>query len=124
MLLVREKSSIQAFLVSEEKGMQQRRVPHCSPSSHQVPLARPQQHVKPTAAKAEMVQCGLQDSVFVSCPGKAVLSLADSQRARETISSLNKLPKAAKPTIKDRGGSIIIIKYARTQCDFLFYIQD
>lgn len=124
MLLVREKSSIQAFLVSEGKGMQQRRVPHCGPSSHQVPLARLQQHVKPTAAKAEMVQCGLQDFVFVSCPGKAVLSLADSQRACETISSLNKLPKAAKPMIKDLGGSIIIIKYARTQCDFLFYIQD
>lgn len=71
-----------------------------------------------------MVQCGLQDFVFVSCPGEAVLGLADSQRARETISSLHKLPNAARPMMKDLGGSMIVIKYARTQCDFLFYIQD
>lgn len=72
----------------------------------------------------ETVQCDLQDFVFANCPGKAVFGLADSQRASKTISSLNKLPKAAEPMIKDLWGSIIIIKYAQTQCDFLFYIQD
>lgn len=32
--------------------------------------------------------------------------------------------KAARPMITDLEGSVITIKYAQTQCDFVFYIQD
>lgn len=101
MLLVIEKSSIQAFLVSEEKGMQQRRVPHCSPEVHQDPISQVSASHGRNCTHTETVQCDLQDFVFANCPGKAVFGLADSQRASKTISSLKKLPKAAEPMIKD-----------------------
>lgn len=71
------------------------------PRSIRIPLARLRHHMAANCTHTETVQCDLQDFVFANCPGKAVFGLADSQRASKTISSLNKLPKAAEPMIKD-----------------------
>lgn len=91
---------------------------HSGVPIRQEPWAGPRHHVEAHGTCGWDGHRNPRDLVFAGCPEKAVFRLADSPRAKETISSLNNYIKAAKPMIKDLYGSIIIIKYAWTQCDF------
>lgn len=89
MFQVIEKSSIRALLVNEEKGTWQNRVTPRSSEFRQSSIR--QASAQASVAPVADISVGDPQESVCWWSRKAILKLADSQRADKTIPSLNKL---------------------------------